>query len=140
MLSRKAKYALKALIALARADGTGPVRIQDLSTAESIPRKFLELILLQLRNAGILQSAKGPGGGYMLARPAERITVGQVVRLFDGPLALLPCASQTAYARCSDCPDEDACRVRWMMLQVREATATLLDQTTLATLAVRARS
>lgn len=140
MLSRKTKYALKALIALARSEGTGPVRIQDLAAAESIPRKFLELILVQLRNAGILQSAKGPGGGYMLARPPERVTVGQVVRLFDGPLALLPCASQTAYARCTDCPDEDACRVRWMMLQVREATATLLDQTTLATLSAQSRS
>jgi Rrf2 family protein len=138
MLSQKSKYALKALIALARGVGSEPVRIQDLATSENIPHKFLEAILLQLRHAGVLRSVKGPGGGYLLARPAEQVTVGQILRLFDGPLALIACASQTAYVRCADCSDEGACQVRWMMLQVREATSNLLDQTSLAALAQQA--
>lgn len=135
MLSRKTKYALKALVTLTRRYGDEPLRIQDLAEAERIPRKFLELILLQLKNAGILHSLKGPGGGYSLARNPAEVTVGQIIRLFDGPLALLGCASQTAYVPCADCPDEGACRVRWMMLQVRESTSRLLDRTTLLQLA-----
>ena len=132
MLTRKAKYALKALIALAQ-DQTGePVRIADLARDERIPRKFLELILLDLRNQGVLQSRKGKGGGYALAVDPKAIFVGQVVRLFDGPLAPVPCASQTAYERCADCPDEAACGVRLVMKEVRDATAHVLDRTTLA--------
>lgn len=135
MLSRKTKYALKALVALARHGGAEPVRIQDLAAQEMIPRRFLEAILLQLRNGGVLRSIKGPGGGYVLARSPDEVTIGHIVRTFDGPLALIACASQTAYARCTDCPDEGACRVRWMMLRVRESTAILLDATTLSELA-----
>ncbi len=135
MLSQKTKYALKALLVLARNESGAPVRIQDLADAQNIPHKFLESILLQLRNMGVLRSVKGPGGGYLLARAPEEVTVGQILRIFDGPLALIGCASQTAYSRCSDCPDESSCRVRWMMLQVREATSALLDSTSLATLA-----
>jgi Rrf2 family protein len=135
MLSRKSKYALKALVALARYEPGVPVRARDLADAARIPYKFLESILGQLRAAGMLHSTKGPGGGYTLARSASEITVGQVIRLFDGPLALIACASQTAYAPCGDCPDESACRVRWMMLQVREASSALLDRTTLLALA-----
>lgn len=139
-MSRKAKYALKALVALARTDGAVPVRVNDIAVAERIPHKFLEGILGQLRRAGVLASVKGPGGGYRLARAADQVMVGAVVRLFDGPLALLPCASQTAYVPCEDCPDEDACRVRWMFMEVREATSSLLDRTSLATLAGRSTS
>jgi Rrf2 family protein len=137
MLSRRTKYALKALVALARHPGPDPMRSQDIAETETMPRKFLEAILHQLRNAGIVRSVKGPGGGYSLARPAETVTIGQVIRLFDGPLALIPCASQTAYVPCEDCQDEAGCRVRWAMLQVRESTSRLLDNMTLATLASR---
>ncbi len=133
MLSKKAKYAIKALIALAdqRAE---PVRISDLARAEQIPRKFLESILLGLKNQGVLQSRKGKGGGYLLARDPSTIYLGQIVRMFDGPLAPVPCASQTAYVRCADCPDEAACGVHLAMKEVRDATAHVLDGTSLAVL------
>ena len=100
MLSKRAKYALKALLALTEHKGDEPVRIADLAARERIPPKFLELILLDLRNQGMVQSRKGKRGGYLLARDPSRIPVGQVVRLFDGPLAPVPCASQTGYVRC----------------------------------------
>lgn len=132
MLSRKAKYAIKALLGLAEQRGDGPVRIVDLARQQSLPRKFLELILLELRNTGMVQSRKGKGGGYLLARAPERIMLGQVVRMFDGPLAPVPCASQTAYVRCADCADEATCGVRLAMKQVRDATARILDHTSLA--------
>ena len=132
MLSKRAKYALKALIALAAEPSGEPVRISDLARQEQIPRKFLELILLDLRNKGILQSKKGKGGGYFLGQDPSTVYVGQLIRQFDGPLAAVPCASQTAYARCVDCQDEAGCGVRWIMREVRDATATILDRTTLA--------
>jgi Rrf2 family protein len=134
MLSKRAKYALKALIYLAADASGGPVRIEDLAQKEDIPQKFLELILLDLRNRGILQSKKGKGGGYYLARDPKTVIVGELIRHFDGPLASVPCASQTAYARCTDCRDEAGCGVRWVMKEVRDATATILDRTTLADL------
>jgi Rrf2 family protein len=137
MLSKRAKYALKALLALTEHKGDEPVRIADLAARERIPPKFLELILLDLRNQGLVQSRKGKRGGYLLARDPSRIPVGQVVRLFDGPLAPVPCASQTGYVRCDDCPDEAACGVRLAMKEVRDATARILDKMSLATLARR---
>lgn len=137
MLSRKAKYAIKALLALARHTGPEPVRIVDLARQEQLPQKFLELILLDLRNAGVVQSRKGRGGGYMIAKPPERVMLGQVVRLFDGPLAPVPCASQTAYVPCADCADEASCGVRIAMKEVRDATARVLDHTSLADLVGR---
>ncbi len=129
MLSKRAKYALKALLALTEHQGDEPVRIADLAARERIPPKFLELILLDLRNQGMVQSRKGKKGGYLLARDPSRIPVGQVVRLFDGPLAPVPCASQTGYVRCDDCADEAACGVRLAMKEVRDATARILDTT-----------
>ena len=134
MLSKKAKYAIKALLALADQNPTEPMRIEDVARREQIPRKFLEVILLALKNQGILQSRKGKGGGYRLARDPKTILLGQIVRMFDGPLAPVPCASQTAYVRCVDCPDEAACGVHLAMRDVRDATARILDQTTLASL------
>jgi Rrf2 family protein len=134
MLSKKAKYAIKALIALAERENEEPMRIVDLAIAEQIPPKFLELILLGLRNHGILQSRKGKGGGYLLARDPGDIYLGQIVRIFDGPLAPVPCASQTAYVRCADCPDEAVCGVHLAMKEVRDATAKVLDGTSLASL------
>jgi Rrf2 family protein len=134
MLSRKAKYAIKALLALADREDGEPVRISDLARAEQIPPKFLELILLGLRNQGILRSRKGKGGGYLLARDPSEIFLGQIVRMFDGPLAPVPCASQTAYVPCADCRNEAVCGVHLAMKEVRDATARILDGTSLASL------
>jgi Rrf2 family protein len=134
MLSKKAKYAIKALLALADHDRDEPVRIADLAREEQIPPKFLELILLGLKNHGMLQSRKGKGGGYLLARDPAEIYLGQIVRMFDGPLAPVPCASQTAYVRCADCRNEAECGVHLAMKQVRDATSRILDGTSLADL------
>src|SRR5438093_10718096 len=106
MLTRKAKYGLRALLRLAREYGKGPVLIADLAEDESIPRKFLELILLELRNQGLLESRKGKGGGYLLARPPGEVSLGHVVRILDGPLAPIPCVSLTAYQKCDECENE----------------------------------
>ena len=134
MLSKRSKYAIKALLALADHPRHEPVRIVDLAREENIPPKFLELILLGLKNQGILQSRKGKGGGYLLARDPEDIYLGQIVRMFDGPLAPVPCASQTAYVPCADCPDEAVCGVHLAMKAVRDATALVLDGTSIAAL------
>jgi Rrf2 family protein len=134
MLSKKAKYAIKALLALAEHGREEPMRIADLAREEQIPPKFLELILLGLKNQGVLQSRKGKGGGYLLARDPADIYLGQIVRMFDGPLAPVPCASQTAYVACADCPNEAVCGVHLAMKEVRDATAKVLDGTSLASL------
>jgi len=131
-LSRKARYALRALYALAADETRGPVLIADLAGRENIPRKFLEAILLELKNAGVLKSKKGKGGGYALARPADQITIGQIVRTIDGPLAPVPCASERAFVRCDECVDETTCGTRQVMKKVRDAIAAILDGTTLA--------
>ncbi|HVZ89523.1 MAG TPA: Rrf2 family transcriptional regulator [Polyangia bacterium] len=131
-LSRKARYALRALYALAADETRGPVLIADLAERENIPRKFLEAILLELKNAGVLKSKKGKGGGYALARPADQITIGQIVRTIDGPLAPVPCASERAFVRCEECVDETTCGTRQVMKKVRDAIAAILDGTTLA--------
>jgi Rrf2 family protein len=132
MLSHKSKYALKALLVLAKEYGQGPVLIADISQREGIPRKFLELILLELRNQGMLQSKKGKGGGYFLARPPQQIRLGEALRVLEGPMAPLPCVSRTAYRRCQECRDERTCGIRIVMKDVRDATARILDSTTLA--------
>ena len=106
--------------------------IADIAAHERIPKKFLDMILLEMRNAGILSSRKGKGGGYTLALPSERIVIGTVIRVLDGPLAPVACVSQTAYRRCDDCTDERTCRVRRLMGQVRDAMSGVLDATTLA--------
>jgi Rrf2 family protein len=132
MLSNKAKYGLKALIHLAGAEGQ--CLAGDIARDNNIPRKFLDAILVEMRNAGIINSKKGKHGGYLLARPAEKITVGQIIRILDGPLAPIACASKTAYQRCTDCPDEDACAIHDIMLDVRESIALILDRTSIASL------
>jgi Rrf2 family protein len=138
MLSMRAKYGLRAMTALAREYGHGPMLIADLATSESIPRKFLETILLELKKKGLLASKKGKGGGYLLSRPPEMISVGELIRALDGPLAMLPCVSQTAYRRCDECIDELTCGIRSVMKEVRDATSAILDGTTLSDLLVRA--
>src|SRR5579884_1327992 len=132
MLSQKAKYALRALLVMAEdADGR-PLHVADIAQAEGISRKFLEAILLELRKQGLLTSRRGAGGGYRLARPADQIYFGEIIRIIDGPLAPLPCASVTAFRLCADCPDPHRCSIRWLMQRVRDATAGVLDNCTLA--------
>lgn len=137
MLSHKAKYALKALTVLAKEYGQGPILISVIAQRESVPHKFLELILLELKNQGILQSKKGKGGGYFLARPPQLVPVGEVLRAIDGPIGLLPCVSKTAYARCEECRDERTCGIRLIMKDVRDAASQILDMTSLADLLKR---
>ena len=132
MLTRKGKYGLKAMIALAKEHGGGPVLIGDLAEQEAIPKKFLENILLALKHRGLVHSRKGPHGGYQLGRMPEQISVGDVIRALDGPLALVSCVSQTAYAPCEECVTERDCAVRRVFQQVRDETARILDGTTLA--------
>lgn len=138
MLSQKAKYALRALLMLAEQPEGDMVLVADIAERQNVPKKFLELILLELKKHGLLHSQRGRGGGYCLGRDADKLTFGQVVRIMDGPLAPLPCASITGYRRCSDCQDEHSCEIRRVMRQVRDAVADILDRTTLAE-AIRAR-
>ena len=132
MLSQRAKYGLKALLYMADHAGEKGVRGMDISAAETIPKKFLDIILLELKAEDLITSKKGKQGGYQLARSPERISVGQVIRILDGPLAPVSCVSRTAYKRCADCRDENACRIRRIMGQVRDAIADILDNTSLA--------
>ena len=134
MLTKKSKYGLKAMLMLADQSGQGPVLVADLADRQRLPKKFLEAILLELKRHGLLHSKKGRGGGYLLSREPEAVTVGQVIRVLEGPLALVPCVSQTAYMRCDECPDEKTCGVRLAMKDVRDATAEILDHMTLADL------
>lgn len=122
------------MIHLARSQNKGPVLISVLAKDGRIPKKFLELILLELKNEGVLQSKKGKGGGYYLARPAELIRIGHVIRVMDGPLAPIACVSETAYEKCVECTDEKTCPIRVVMKQVRDAIANILDSTTLSEL------
>jgi Rrf2 family protein len=132
LLSKRSKYGLKALLILAEEAGRGPVLVAELAAREAIPRKFLEAILLDLNRHGLVQSKKGKGGGYLLRRSPSEITFGDAVRALEGPLALVPCVSQTAYQPCADCLDESTCGVRLAMGEVRDATARILDGMTLA--------
>ena len=134
MLTKKSKYGLKAMLMLAEESGHGPVLVADLADRQRLPKKFLEAILLELKRHGLLHSKKGRGGGYLLSRAPAAVTVGQVIRVLEGPLALVPCVSQTAYMRCDECPDEKTCGVRLAMKDVRDATAEILDHMTLADL------
>ncbi len=133
MLSQKAKYAIKALLVLARAQRKSDLSAaRDISVRENIPKKFLDLIFFELRRDGLIASTRGREGGYALAKPAEDITIAEIVRAVDGPLAPLPCASVRFYRRCDDCKDEKTCEVRRLMRQVRDAAAQILDNTSLA--------
>jgi len=135
MLTRKTKYALRALACLAREPAGAWLPIAAIAARERLPRKFLERILLDLNRGGLLDSRKGRDGGYALARPAGQITVADIVRRTDGPLAPVPCVSETAYRRCTDCGDETACCIRPVMKQARDAIADILEHTSLDQLA-----
>jgi Rrf2 family protein len=128
----KAKYGLLAVLALAREADNKLVLISDLADQENIPKKFLEQILRELKRQGILESKIGKGGGYFLNRSPREITIGQIVRSMDGPLAPVPCVSQTAYSKCKECDDEYSCAIRLVMKDVRDAISQILDGTTLA--------
>ncbi len=131
MLSQRGRYALKALLNLARSDG-GARDVGTISANENIPRKFLEAIMSDLRRARLVESTRGKLGGYRLARPADLITFGEIMRVTNGPLALLSCASRTFYRRCEDCPDEAICVLRRVLGKVRDEVSEILDRTTLA--------
>jgi Rrf2 family protein len=132
-LSKRTQYSLRALYALARSYGQGPVLISHLAEEEAIPKKFLEQILLALKSFGLVDSKKGKGGGYTLVRPPDKVTLASVIRLMEGPLAPLPCASETRFRKCDECVDIETCGTRIVMREVRDAIAGILDSTTLAT-------
>ncbi|MGP0060429.1 MAG: RrF2 family transcriptional regulator [Beijerinckiaceae bacterium] len=132
MLTKKGKYGLKAMLHLAERAPGEPSLVSEIANSNNIPKKFLDTILGELRNAGFVNSKKGKGGGYTLARPAQDIRIGHVIRVLDGPLAPIQCASRTAYRRCDDCADEKRCGVRLIMLEAREAISAVLDNRTLA--------
>jgi len=132
-LSKRGEYGLRAMILLAAPgpDGrTAVVQIREISEREKIPAKFLEQILLALKNAGLLHSKMGVGGGYYLAKPASEITLGHIIRVLDGPIAPIRCVSQIAYESCG-CPDEETCGLRMVMFDVRAAMSAILDKTSL---------
>jgi Rrf2 family protein len=140
-LSKRGEYGLRAMIDLATAplgvsSAHAMLQIKDIAERQQIPAKYLEQILLTLKNAGLLNSKMGTGGGYYLAKPADQITLGQIVRVLDGPLAPIRCVSQMAYEKCG-CPDEETCGLRMVMFDVRSAISGVLDHTSLAQVAGR---
>lgn len=131
MLSKKTKYGLKALTFIARQEGEDPVQVGEIAQNERIPQKFLESILLTLRKAGILGSKKGKHGGYYLRKEPSAILMTEVMRVLEGPIAMVPCVSLNYYERCDDCPDENACSVHKLMIEVRDSTLNVFRNTTL---------
>jgi Rrf2 family protein len=131
MISKKTKYAIKALVALAKRKDKSPMTISEIAKQEKIPKKFLEAILLDLRRQGILKSKIGIGGGYYLLMKPKDIVLTRLLRNIDGPIALLPCVSLNFYERCEDCKDEVTCGIRKTFIEVRDATLKILSETTL---------
>ena len=131
MLSKKTKYGLKALTFIARIGSNEPVQVGEIAKGEHIPQKFLESILLTLRKAGILGSKKGKHGGYYLRKDPSEILMTEVMRVLEGPIAMVPCVSLNFYEPCDDCPDEQACSVNKLMIQVRDSTLQVFKNTSL---------
>ncbi len=140
MLTNKGKYGLKAMIDLAKHPFGASHQVLDIARRNTISKKFLDTILLDLKNAGFLRSKKGPGGGYGLARQPAEIKVGAIVRALDGPLAPIACANRSEFRPCEDCEDFETCAVRLVMTDVRNAIAGILDSTTLADLAAKSQA
>jgi Rrf2 family protein len=140
MLTAKAKYGLKAMAHLAALPPGKSALIADIASQHGIPKKFLDAILNELRQAGFLMSKTGRGGGYMLKKKSQDIIVGDIIRTLDGPLAAVPCVSRNFYARCQDCRTEEDCKIRLLMLEAREALAQVLDRRTLAELEALGRN
>ncbi|MCF7567131.1 Rrf2 family transcriptional regulator [Sabulilitoribacter arenilitoris] len=134
MLSKKTKYGLKALTYIARKKGDAPVRVSEIAESENIPPKFLESILLTLRKSGVLGSKKGKHGGYYLRQDSTEVKMTDVMRVLEGPIAMVPCVSLNFYEKCDDCPDENLCSVNKLMIQVRDNTLKVFRSTTLADL------
>ncbi|MEL4306485.1 RrF2 family transcriptional regulator [Joostella sp. CR20] len=134
MLSKKTKYGLKALTYMAKKESKSPVLISEIAEQENISKKFLEIILLQLKNSGFLGSKKGKGGGYYLIREPEKITVASLIRVLEGPIAMLPCVSLNFYEKCDDCKNEEECSLSRLMIEVRDSTLKVLENKTLADL------
>lgn len=134
MLSKKTKYGLKALTFLARQEDNTPVQVGEIASSENIPQKFLESILLTLRKSGCLGSKKGKHGGYYLIKKPSDIIMADVMRVLEGPIALVPCVSLNFYEKCDDCPDEISCSVHKLMIQVRDSTLNVFRNNTLADL------
>jgi Rrf2 family protein len=132
MISKKTKYALNALVHLAKRRDEGPVLISQIAGTENIPQKFLEAILLDMRNAGFLRSKKGKGGGYYMHKDPEEINIADIMRLFDGPIALLPCVTHQYYEKCEECVDETTCGIRDVFAELRNETVKLLKASTVA--------
>jgi len=139
VLSKKAKYAINALLHLARLKSEHPVPIHQISESEHIPQKFLEAILLDLRKSGVLGSKKGPGGGYYLIRDPYEVNLADVMRLFDGPIALLPCVTYKYYERCEECKNEVRCAIREAFMELRNETVEFLKKNSLGSLIDRER-
>lgn len=132
MLSQKARYALRALLHLVEHANGRPVQLAGVAERQAIPRKYLEFIMVDLKKAGLVISRRGPGGGYVLSRPPSEISFVEVIRAIDGPIALVPCASENFYARCGDCHDEATCAIRRVLARVRESAVDILGNTSLA--------
>jgi Rrf2 family protein len=131
MLSQKARYALRAVLHLARQSREEPTLIGEIAEEQQLPKKFLELILLDLKRRGIVHSVRGRKGGYVLGRDPSEISFAEVIRVIDGPLALAPCASRANYRKCDDCLDERTCPIRRALIEARDATAAVLEGITL---------
>jgi Rrf2 family protein len=127
MLAQRTRYALRSLLYLAEQLDDRPVQLARIAATQRVPPKYLELIMLDLKNAGLVQSIRGPKGGYRLAREAASISFGEIVRVMEGPIALVPCASVNFYERCGDCHDEATCAIRRAFALVRDQTTSLLD-------------
>ena len=131
MISKKTKYGLKALSHLARHTSDEPLQIAKISEEENIPQKFLESILLSLRRTGYLGSKKGKGGGYYLLKAPREISIAEVYRILEGPIAMVPCVSLNFYEKCDDCEDESTCSIHQLMIQVRDSSLSIFNNTTL---------
>ncbi len=131
MLSKKTKYGLKALTYIAKKDDKSPVLISEIAEKENISRKFLETILLLLKNTGFLASKMGKGGGYYLIKDPKEVTLAALIRILEGPIAMLPCVSLNFYEKCADCPDEETCSLHKLMIEVRDNTLNVLENKTL---------
>ena len=135
MLSKKTKYGLKALAYIAKQENNDPIQIAEIAANENISHKYLESILLTLRKSGVLSSKKGKGGGYYLLKAPKNIPMTDIIRILEGPIAMVPCVSLNYYEKCYDCEDEDTCSVHNLMLQVRDKTLEVFRNNTLADIA-----
>lgn len=132
MLAQKTRYALRSLLYLVEEGQGAPVQLARIAETQRVPPKYLELIMLDLKKAGLVRSTRGPKGGYVLARDPRQISFGEIVRVMEGPIALVPCASVNFYASCGDCHDENTCAIRRAFALLREQSATLLEGISLA--------